>query len=296
MKNTIFTGMATAIVTPMHTDGSIDYEALGRFVEFQIGSGINGLVVMGTTGENATIEPEDQKKVIAYTVEKAAGRVPVIAGTGTNNTEHVLHNTRNACQVGADAVLVVTPYYNKATQNGLVTHFTAVADESTLPVILYNVPSRTGCNLLPKTVAKLSEHPNIAAIKEATGSLAQMIEIMHLCGDKIDVYSGEDGLTVPMMAMGAKGTISVLSNVAPRQSVAMTDACLRGDYAAAAKMQCDLLPLINALFSEVNPIPAKAATAAMGFGADALRLPLTSMEKQNRAVLFAEMRKLGITV
>lgn len=296
MKNTIFTGMATAIVTPMHTDGSIDYEALGRFVEFQIGSGINGLVVMGTTGENATIEPEDQKKVIAYTVEKVAGRVPVIAGTGTNNTEHVLHNTRNACQVGADAILVVTPYYNKATQNGLVTHFTAVADESTLPVILYNVPSRTGCNLLPKTVAKLSEHPNIAAIKEATGSLAQMIEIMHLCGDKIDVYSGEDGLTVPMMAMGAKGTISVLSNVAPRQSVAMTDACLRGDYAAAAKMQCDLLPLINALFSEVNPIPAKAATAAMGFGADALRLPLTSMEEQNRAVLFAEMRKLGITV
>ena len=296
MKNTIFTGMATAIVTPMHTDGSIDYEALSRFVEFQIGSGINGLVVMGTTGENATIEPEDQKKVIAYTVEKVAGRVPVIAGTGTNNTEHVLHNTRNACQVGADAVLVVTPYYNKATQNGLVTHFTAVADESTLPVILYNVPSRTGCNLLPKTVAKLSEHPNIAAIKEATGSLAQMIEIMHLCGDKIDVYSGEDGLTVPMMAMGAKGTISVLSNVAPRQSVAMTDACLRGDYAAAAKMQCDLLPLINALFSEVNPIPAKAATAAMGFGADALRLPLSSMEEQNRAVLFAEMRKLGIAV
>ena len=296
MKNTIFTGMATAIVTPMHTDGSIDYEALSRFVEFQIGSGINGLVVMGTTGENATIEPEDQKKVIAYTVEKVAGRVPVIAGTGTNNTEHVLHNTRNACQVGADAILVVTPYYNKATQNGLVTHFTAVADESTLPVILYNVPSRTGCNLLPKTVAKLSEHPNIAAIKEATGSLAQMIEIMRLCGDKIDVYSGEDGLTVPMMAMGAKGTISVLSNVAPRQSVAMTDACLRGDYAAAAKMQCDLLPLINALFSEVNPIPAKAATAAMGFGADALRLPLTSMEEQNRAVLFAEMRKLGIAV
>ena len=296
MKNTIFTGMATAIVTPMHTDGSIDYEALGRFVEFQIGSGINALVVMGTTGENATIEPEDQKKVIAYTVEKVAGRVPVIAGTGTNNTEHVLHNTRNACQVGADAILVVTPYYNKATQNGLVTHFTAVADESTLPVILYNVPSRTGCNLLPKTVAKLSEHPNIAAIKEATGSLAQMIEIMHLCGDKIDIYSGEDGLTVPMMAMGAKGTISVLSNVAPRQSVAMTDACLRGDYAAAAKMQCDLLPLINALFSEVNPIPAKAATAAMGFGADALRLPLTSMEEQNRAVLFAEMRKLGIAV
>ena len=296
MKNTIFTGMASAIVTPMVSDGSIDYEALGRFIEFQIENGINALVVMGTTGENATIEPEDQKKVIAYTVEKVAKRVPVIAGTGTNNTEHVLHNTKNACEVGADAILVVTPYYNKATQNGLIKHFTTVADASTVPMILYNVPGRTGCNLLPKTIAKLAEHPNIAAVKEATGSMAQMVEIMHLCGDKLDVYSGEDALTVPMMAMGAKGTISVLSNVAPKQSVAMTDACLRGDYAAAAKLQCDLLPLINALFSEVNPIPVKAGTAAMGFGTDALRLPLTPMEDANRAVLLAEMRKLGINV
>ena len=296
MKNTIFTGMASAIVTPMVSDGSIDYEALGRFIEFQIENGINALVVMGTTGENATIEPEDQKKVIAYTVEKVAKRVPVIAGTGTNNTEHVLHNTKNACEVGADAILVVTPYYNKATQNGLIKHFTTVADASTVPMILYNVPGRTGCNLLPKTIAKLAEHPNIAAVKEATGSMAQMVEIMHLCGDKLDVYSGEDALTVPMMAMGAKGTISVLSNVAPKQSVAMTDACLRGDYAAAAKLQCDLLPLINALFSEVNPIPVKASTAAMGFGTDTLRLPLTPMEDTTRAVLFAEMRKLGINV
>ena len=296
MKNTIFTGMATAIVTPMTCDGSIDYEALGRFIEFQIENGINALVVMGTTGENATIEPEDQKKVIAYAVEKVAKRVPVIAGTGTNNTEHVLHNTKNACEVGADAILVVTPYYNKATQNGLIKHFTTVADASSVPMILYNVPGRTGCNLLPKTVAKLAEHPNIAAIKEATGNMAQMVEIMHLCGDKIDVYSGEDALTVAMMAMGGKGTISVLSNVAPKQSVAMTNACLRGDYAAAAKMQCDLLPLINALFSEVNPIPVKAATAAMGFGDDYLRLPLTPMEPQNRAVLFDEMRKLGVNV
>lgn len=296
MKNTIFTGMASAIVTPMVSDGSIDYEALGRFIEFQIENGINALVVMGTTGENATIEPEDQKKVIAYTVEKVAKRVPVIAGTGTNNTEHVLHNTKNACEVGADAILVVTPYYNKATQNGLIKHFTTVADTSTVPMILYNVPGRTGCNLQPKTVARLAEHPNIVAIKEATGSMAQMVEIMHLCGDKLDVYSGEDALTVPMMAMGAKGTISVLSNVAPKQSVAMTDACLRGDYAAAAKLQCDLLPLINALFSEVNPIPVKAGTAAMGFGTDTLRQPLTPMEDTTRAVLFAEMRKLGINV
>jgi len=295
MKNTIFTGMATAIVTPMTKDG-IDYDALGRLIEFQIENGINGIVVMGTTGENATIEPEDQAKIIRYTVEKVAGRVPVIAGTGTNNTEHVLHNTRNACEAGADAVLVVTPYYNKATQNGLIRHFTTIADASTVPVILYNVPGRTGCNLLPKTVAKLAEHPNIVAIKEATGNMAQMVEILHLCGDKIDVYSGEDALTVAMMAMGGKGTISVLSNVAPRESVAMTDACIRGDYAAAAKLQCDLLPLINALFSEVNPIPAKAAVSAMGFGEENLRLPLTPMEDDKRAVLFSEMRKLGIEV
>ena len=295
MKNRIFTGMASAIVTPMTADG-IDYDALGRFLEFQIENGINAIVVMGTTGENATIEPADQAKVIEYTVKKVNHRVPVIAGTGTNNTEHVLANTRAACAAGADAILVVTPYYNKATQKGLIQHFTTVADVSTVPMIIYNVPSRTGCNLLPKTVAKLAEHPNIVGIKEATGNMAQMVEIMHLCGDKLDVYSGEDALTVPMMAMGAAGTISVLSNVVPRQAVAMTDACIAGDYAAAAKMQCDMLPLINALFSEVNPIPVKAATAAMGFGDDYLRLPLTPMEPQNRAVLFDEMRKLGVNV
>ena len=295
MKNTIFKGMATAVVTPMTAEG-IDYEALGRFIEFQIENGINAIVVMGTTGENATIEFEDQKEVIRFTVEKVAKRVPVIAGTGTNNTEHVLHNTKNACEVGADAVLVVTPYYNKATQNGLYQHFVTVADMSTVPVILYNVPGRTGCNLLPKTVARLAEHPNIVGIKEATGNMAQMVEIMHLCGDKIDVYSGEDALTVPMLSMGAAGTISVLSNVAPREAVAMTDAFFAGDVAGAAKLQCDLLPLINALFSEVNPIPAKAAVSAMGFGEEHLRLPLTKMEDATRAVLYSEMRKLGINV
>ena len=295
MKKTIFEGMATAIVTPMTRDG-IDYEALGRFIDFQIESGINAIVVMGTTGENATIEYADQKEIIRYTVDRVAKRVPVIAGTGTNNTDHVLHNTKNACEVGVDAVLVVTPYYNKATQNGLYQHFMTIADASTVPVILYNVPGRTGCNLLPKTVARLAEHPNIVAIKEATGNVAQMVEIVHLCGDKIDVYSGEDALTVPMMAMGAKGTISVLSNVAPRESVAMTDACRAGDYKTAAKMQADLLPLINALFSEVNPIPAKAGVSVMGFGEENLRLPLTPMEDGTRAVLFEEMRKLGIEV
>ena len=296
MKNTIFTGMATAIVTPMDAAGAVDFEALSRFIEFQIESGINAIVVMGTTGENATIEPEDQKEVIRFTVEKVAKRVPVIAGTGTNNTEHVLANTRAACDAGADAVLVVTPYYNKATQNGLYKHFTMIADASEVPVILYNVPSRTGCALQPKTVARLAEHPNIVGLKEATGNMVQMVEIMHLCGDKIDVYSGEDALTVPMMAMGGKGTISVLSNVAPKESVAMTDACKAGDYKTAAAWQCRLLPLINALFSEVNPIPAKAAVSAMGYGADFLRMPLTPMEDDTRAKLYEQMRKLGIEV
>ena len=292
MKKTIFKGMATALVTPMNEKG-VDYEAFGRFIDFQIENGINALVAVGTTGENATLEPEEQKEVIRFVVERTAGRVPVIAGTGTNNTEHVLANTKAACEVGADAILVVTPYYNKATQNGLIKHFTTVADASTVPMILYNVPGRTGCNLLPKTVAKLAEHPNVVAIKEATGNMSQMVELTALCGDKIDIYSGEDALTVPFISMGAAGTISVLSNVVPRLSVEMADKALSGDFAGAAELQCRMLPLINALFSEVNPIPAKAATSVMGFGEDYLRLPLTPMEDATRAVLYNEMRKLG---
>jgi len=295
MKNTIFKGMATALVTPMNAQG-VDYEALGRFIDFQIEQGINALVAVGTTGENATLEPEEQKEVIRFTVERAAGRVKVIAGTGTNNTEHVLANTKAACEVGADAILVVTPYYNKATQNGLYKHFVTVADASTVPVILYNVPGRTGCNLQPKTVARLAEHPNIVAIKEATGNMAQAVELVRLCGDKLDIYSGEDGIVVPMMSMGAAGCISVLSNVVPAKAVEMTDACLAGDFAKGAKLQCEMLPLINALFSEVNPIPAKAAVSAMGYGEDYLRMPLTPMEDATRAVLYAEMRKLGVNV
>ena len=296
MKNTIFTGMASAIVTPMKADLSVDYEALGRFIDFQIEKGIDAIVAVGTTGESATLEPAEQKEVIRFTVERVNKRVPVIAGVGTNNTLHVLENVKNACEVGADALLAVTPYYNKATQNGLIAHFTAVADASTVPVVLYNVPGRTGCNLLPKTVAKLAEHEKIVAIKEATGNMAQMVELMALCGDKIDVYSGEDALTVAMMAMGAAGTISVLSNVAPAEAVAMTDACMAGDFKTAAAWQCRLLPLINALFSEVNPIPAKAAVAAMGFGEENLRMPLSKMEDGTRARLIDEMRKLGINV
>ena len=295
MKNRIFTGMASAMITPMNAQG-VDYAAMERFIEFQIANGINALVVMGTTGENATLEPWEQKEVIRFVVEKVNHRVPVIAGTGTNNTAHVLQNTKNACEVGADAVLVVTPYYNKGTQKGLITHFTAVADASSVPVILYNVPSRTGVNLLPKTVAELAKHPNIVAIKEASGSMAQLVELMALCGDQIDVYSGEDALTVRMLAMGAAGTISVLSNVAPKESVAMTDAFFAGKIEEAAQWQCKLLPLINALFSEVNPIPVKAAVSALGFGEDYLRLPLTPMEAGHREVLLGEMRKLGMPV
>ena len=295
MKKPLFQGMATALITPMTPEG-IDYDTLGRFIEFQIESGIQALVVMGTTGENATIDPADQQKVIRFTVQKVAHRVPVIAGTGTNCTDHVLAQTKAACEAGVDGVLVVTPYYNKATQKGLIAHFTAIADASTVPVILYNVPGRTGCNLLPRTAAELAKHPNIVGIKEASGSMAQMVQLRALCGDELPIYSGEDALTVPMMSMGGAGAISVLSNVAPKEAVAMSDACLAGDFKTAAALQCRLLPLIDALFSEVNPIPAKAAVAAMGFGQEYLRLPLTSMEDHNRENLYKEMRKLGINV
>ena len=295
MKKTIFQGMATAMVTPMTATG-VDYDALGRFIDFQLEGGVNALVAVGTTGESATLTPEERKKVISFTIDRVAGRVPVIAGTGTNNTLHAIDYSVSADQAGADALLVVTPYYNKATQNGLVAHFTAIADKVTKPIILYNVPSRTGCNLLPATVEKLAEHPNIAAIKEASGNMSQVVELFARCGDKITVYSGEDGLTVPILSMGGMGTISVLSNVVPKQSVAMTDAFFAGRVSEAAQWQCKLLPLINCLFSEVNPIPAKAAVSAMGFGEEHIRLPLTPMEPENRAKLFAELEKLGVRV
>ena len=296
MKNTIFKGFASAVVTPMKKDLTVDYEALGRFLEFQIESGINAIVTVGTTGESATLEPKEQAEVIRFTVEKVAGRVPVIAGVGTNNTAHVLENVKHACAAGADALLVVTPYYNKATQAGLIAHFTAIADASTVPVVLYNVPGRTGCNILPATVEKLADHPNIVAIKEASGNMAQAVELFARCGDKLDIYSGEDGLVVPMLSMGGAGCISVMSNVVPGKCVEMTDKFFAGDIAGAAKLQVELLPLVNALFSEVNPIPAKAAVSAMGYGEENIRLPLTTMTEEKRAVLFAEMKKLGVNV
>ena len=295
MKKTIFKGMATAMVTPMTPEG-VDYEALGRFIDFQLASGINALVAVGTTGESATLTPEERKAVISFTIDRVAGRVPVIAGTGTNNTLHAIDYSVSAAQAGADALLVVTPYYNKATQNGLIAHFTAIADKVDKPIILYNVPSRTGCNLLPATVEKLAEHPNVAAIKEASGNMSQVVELFARCGDKIDVYSGEDGLTVPMLAMGGMGTISVLSNVIPKGAVEMTDAFFAGDLRKAAALQCRYLDLINLLFCEVNPIPAKAAISAMGYGKEFIRLPLTPMEEGNRTKLLAEMRKQGVAL
>ncbi|MBQ5607811.1 MAG: 4-hydroxy-tetrahydrodipicolinate synthase [Oscillospiraceae bacterium] len=285
--------MATAMVTPMTPHG-VDYDTLARFIEFQIAEGINALVAVGTTGESATLSPEERKAVIRFTVKQVNGRVPVIAGTGTNNTEHVLDFTKSACDDGADAVLVVTPYYNKATQKGLINHYTAVADVSERPVIMYSVPSRTGCNLLPDTVATLAQHPQIAALKDANGNIDQTVETIAKCGDLLDIYSGEDSLTVPMLSMGAAGCISVLSNVVPSMAVEMCNKFFAGDIAAAAGLQCKMLPLIRALFSEVNPIPAKAAVAAMGFGEEFLRMPLSPMEDGTRAVLLERMRKLEV--
>ena len=295
MKHTIFKGFATAMVTPMTATG-VDYEALGRFIEFQIAGGVDGLVAVGTTGESATLSQEERKEVIRFTVEHVNGRVPVIAGVGTNNTEHVLDFARSARDSGADALLAVTPYYNKATQKGLIAHYTAVADATDLPLILYNVPSRTGCNLLPATVNVLADHPNIAAIKEASGNMAQVMEIFEKCGDRIDVYSGEDGLVVPMMAMGGMGCISVMSNVVPALCAEMKHKFFAGDLAGAAALQLKLLPLVGCLFSEVNPIPAKAAVSAMGFGEENIRMPLSKMEYATRANLYAQMRKLGVNV
>ena len=295
MKQIIFKGMATALVTPMTADG-VDYEALGRLIDFQLENGINALVSVGTTGESATLTPQERKDVISFNIDRVAGRVPVIAGTGTNNTAHAIDFSVSADKAGADALLVVTPYYNKATQKGLIAHFTAIADQVTKPMILYNVPSRTGCNLLPATVAELAKHPNIAAIKEASGNMSQVVDLVARCGEDITVYSGEDGLTVPILSMGGMGTISVLSNVVPKEAVAMTDAFFAGRIQEAAQWQCKLLPLIDCLFSEVNPIPAKAALSAMGFGEEHLRLPLTPMEPENREKLFRELRKLGVRV
>ena len=293
MKNTVFTGAATAIVTPFKGE-EIDYEQFGRLIEWQIAEGINAIVVAGTTGEGSTLTDEEHKAVIKYCVGKVNGRVPVIAGTGSNDTAYAISLTKYACEVGADAMLLITPYYNKATQKGMIESFRRVADISTKPCILYNVPSRTGCNLLPESVAELSQHENIVAIKEACGNISQIAKVAALCGDKIDIYSGNDDQIVPILSLGGKGVISVLSNVAPKETVAICEKFAAGDIQGAAKLQLEYLELIDALFCEVNPIPVKAATAAMGFGENSLRLPLTPMEPAHEANLLSLMRRHGI--
>ena len=293
MKQTIFTGAATAIVTPFQNN-EVDYEAFGRLIEWQIEEGIDAIVVCGTTGEASTLTDDEHRAVIRYAVEKVAGRVPVIAGTGSNDTAYAIELTQYACGAGVDGVLLVTPYYNKATQKGLIKSFEAIADASTKPVILYNVPSRTGCNLLPASVAVLAEHPNIVAIKEACGNISQIAELAALVRGKLDIYSGNDDQIVPILSLGGKGVISVLSNIMPRATHEMCAKFMAGDVAGSAKLQLDLLPLVNALFCEVNPIPAKAATAAMGYGENSLRLPLTPMEAQNEEKLLGLMREQGL--
>ena len=294
MKNeTIFQGVATAIVTPMNENG-VDYDAFGKLIDWQIEEGINALVVAGTTGEGSTLSDGEHKEVLAYAVKRINGRVPCTAGTGSNDTAYAIELTKYACSIGCDAMLVVTPYYNKATQKGLVAMFNAIADASTKLIILYNVPSRTGVNIEPATFVELAKHPMIAAIKEAGGNISKMVDEFALLNGSLDIYSGNDDQIVPTLAMGGKGVISVLSNVMPKETVAMCDAFFAGDIAKAAAMQCEYLPLIHALFSEVNPIPVKAALAAMGKVEGYIRLPLTVMEEEHQEKMISIMRGFNL--
>ena len=292
-KETLFTGAASALITPLDENG-VNYEQLGRLIDWQIESGINALVVCGTTGEASTLTDDEHREVIDYSVKRAAGRVPVIAGAGSNDTVYALDLIKCAEASGADGTLVVTPYYNKATQNGLIKMYTQLADAAKKPMILYNVPSRTGVNIEPSTYAALADHERIVGIKEANGNLSKIVETVALVDGKLDLYSGNDDQIVPLLAMGGKGVISVLSNLLPAETAEMCAAFFRGDIQKAAKMQCKYHSLINALFCEVNPIPAKAAMAAMGFCEDYLRMPLTPMEDANKAKLFALMRAEGL--
>ena len=295
MKNTVFTGAATAIVTPM-TNTGIDYATYERLINWQIENGIDAIVAAGTTGEGPTLSDTEHRELLDFTVQKVAGRVPVIAGTGSNDIAYAVDLTKFACEIGADAMLVVTPYYNKATQGGLIKSFNAVADASTKPVILYNVPSRTGCNITPETCAVLAEHENIAAIKEASGNISQIAKIAQLCGDKLDIYSGNDDQIVPVMSLGGKGVISVLSNLLPAETSEICKSYLRGDVKKSLDMQLQYLELIDTLFCEVNPIPVKAAMAAMGFGENIIRLPLTPMEEKNEKKLIELMKQANIAL
>jgi 4-hydroxy-tetrahydrodipicolinate synthase len=293
MKKTVFTGAGTAIITPFTEDG-VDWEAFGRLIDFQLAEGINAIVAAGTTGEGSTLTAKEHEEVISFCVRRVNGRVPVIAGAGSNDTAKAVEATKTACAAGADAVLLVTPHYNKTTQRGLIAHFSAIADASSVPCILYNVPSRTGLNMLPETLSVLADHEKVAAVKEACGNMSQVAKELLLCGDRIDVYCGCDDQTVPSLSLGARGLISVVSNILPGKTAEMCRRFFAGDVKGAAELQLNMLNLMNQLMIETNPIPAKAACAAMGFGENRLRLPLVPMEEGNRQKLLELMREQGI--
>jgi 4-hydroxy-tetrahydrodipicolinate synthase len=294
MKHTIFTGAAVALVTPFHADGTVNYEKLAELIDDQIARGTDALVIAGTTGESSTLSEAEHSDVIRFAVRHTNHRVPVIAGTGSNATHTAIMLSKEAEEAGADALLLVTPYYNKTTQEGLYQHYRAIAESVTLPIILYNVPSRTGMTIEVATAARLAEIDNIAAMKDAVGNITYTANLIEACGDKLDVYSGNDDQIVPMMALGAKGVISVLSNVLPQETHDMTAAALAGDYKTAAALQLKYLKLIHALFIETNPIPVKEAMNLIGFEVGPCRMPLYQMAEKNRAVLEAELRKHGL--
>jgi 4-hydroxy-tetrahydrodipicolinate synthase len=291
MKKCIFTGSGVAIITPFTSDG-IDFDKLGELIEFQIREKTDAIVICGTTGEASTMPDKEHISAIAYTVEKVNGRLPVIAGTGSNDTRHAIHLSRRAQEVGADAILSVTPYYNKTTQRGLYEHFKTVAESITIPVILYNVPSRTNLNINPDTVQKLSAIENIVAIKEC--NLNQVGEIINLCGEDFTVYSGEDGLVVPLMALGGKGVISVMANIIPKDTHDIAAKFLAGDIAGSRKLQLGTVELIKALFIEVSPIPVKEAMNQMGLNVGKCRMPLVDMAATNKEILVKALRNYGL--
>ena len=291
----LFTGAGVAIVTPMKANGEVNFEKLGELLEFQIAGGTDSIIICGTTGEDSTLSHEEHLECIRYTVDKVAKRIPVIAGTGSNCTETAIYLSKEAEKAGADGLLLVSPYYNKATQKGLIAHFTETAKAVNIPAILYNVPGRTGSNIMPATVAELVKNvDNIIGIKDATGNMHQTMQMMQLCQGDIDLYSGNDEIIVPVLSAGGKGVISVLSNVVPKETHDICAKFFEGDVKGSLELQLKYLPLIDALFSEVNPIPVKAALNLMGMEVGPLRLPLTEMEDANKAKLAAIMKDLGI--